>query len=80
VDLDTGGQQQQDPRCRLGSQCGQHSDAYDNPAANGSVAFAITSSNQSQNGPLKVTSLTADRTAPQIVGTAVTFTRRRPAV
>ena len=53
---------------------GSTADAYDNPAANGSVAFAITSSNQSQNGPLKVTSLTADRTAPQIVGTAVTFT------
>ena len=49
-------------------------DAYDNPAANGSVSFVIASGNQSQNGPLKVTSLTADRTAPQMAGTAVTFT------
>jgi Putative Ig domain/Glucodextranase, domain B len=53
---------------------GSTADAYDNPAANGSIGFAITGGNQSQNGPLKVASLTADRTAPQMVGAAVTFT------
>jgi hypothetical protein len=48
-------------------------DAYDNPASNGSIAFAITGGNQSQ-GPLKVTSLTASLPSPQTVGTTVTFT------
>jgi hypothetical protein len=56
---------------------GSVDDAYDNPAANGSIAFAITGGGGQQppsQGPLTVTSLTANRTAPQTVGTSVTFT------
>jgi hypothetical protein len=51
---------------------GSTTDAYDNPASNGSMPFAIT--NAQQSAPLVVSSLTANRTAPQPVGTAVTFT------
>jgi hypothetical protein len=47
-------------------------DAYDNPASNGSVAFPITAATSAQQ--LLLTSLTADRAAPQTVGTTVTFT------
>ena len=50
-------------------------DAYDNPASNGSIGFAITGGGgQQPPSPLIVTSLTANRTAPQTVGTPVTFT------
>jgi hypothetical protein len=47
-------------------------DAYDNPSSNGSVAFPITTSPTSQQ--LVMTSLTADKPAPQGVGTTITWT------
>jgi hypothetical protein len=54
---------------------GSTADAYDNPAANGSIGFQIKNSGQqAPQAPLTVTSLTANRTAPQPVGTTVTFT------
>jgi hypothetical protein len=47
-------------------------DAYDNPASNGSIGFAVT--RPPSPADLTVTGLTANRTAPQPAGTAVTFT------
>ncbi len=51
---------------------GSTADAYDNPAANGSIAFGITGGQTPAQ--LAVTSLTANRTSPQPVGTPITLT------
>jgi N-acetylmuramoyl-L-alanine amidase len=48
---------------------GSTADAYDNAASNASIAFPVTAAAT----PLSVTSLTANRTAPQQTGTPVTF-------
>jgi hypothetical protein len=52
---------------------GSTADAYDNPGSNGSLPFAINGGGQ-QPSALSVTSLTANRTSPQPVGTPITFT------
>jgi hypothetical protein len=52
---------------------GSTADAYDNPASNGSIPYAINGGGQ-QPSPLSITTLTANRTAPQPVGTPITFT------
>src|SRR6185503_18863840 len=48
---------------------GSTADNYDNPQSNGSVAFPVNPTTP----PLSVTGLTANLTAPQPVGTPVTF-------
>ncbi|HLG57345.1 MAG TPA: putative Ig domain-containing protein [Vicinamibacterales bacterium] len=66
---------------------GSTADKYDNAASNGSIAFPITGVASTQpppvttpppdstsSGSLRLTSLTASRTAPRPVGTTVTFT------
>jgi hypothetical protein len=52
---------------------GATADAYDNASSNGSIAFPITTAGAPPS-PLAVTSLTANRTSPQLVGTPITFT------
>jgi hypothetical protein len=51
---------------------GSTADAYDNPASNGSIPFAINGGVQ-QPSPLSITGLTANRAAPQPAGTPITF-------
>jgi hypothetical protein len=51
---------------------GSTADSYDNPAANGSVAFPVSPA--PVGTPLTLTGLTASLPAPQPVGTAITFT------
>jgi hypothetical protein len=48
---------------------GSTADSYDNPAANGSIAFPVSAA-----APLTLTSITANLPAPQPVGTTITFT------
>jgi hypothetical protein len=52
---------------------GSTADAYDNANSNTSIPYPVTASTPPPT-PLSLTSLTANRTAPQQTGTAVTFT------
>jgi hypothetical protein len=52
---------------------GSTADAYDNAASNGSIPYAINGGGQ-QPSPLSITSLTANRTSPQPLGSPITFT------
>ena len=56
---------------------GSSADAYNNAASNGSIAFPITSggtSAPSTGGQLRLTGISASRTAPSPAGVPVTFT------
>jgi hypothetical protein len=59
---------------------GSSADAYDNGGSNGSIPYPISSGSTPSTpsvpsgGALTLTSLSADRVAPQPVGTSVTFT------
>jgi N-acetylmuramoyl-L-alanine amidase len=55
---------------------GSTADTYDNPAANGSIAFAIMAGGTSSpsSGPLRLNGISPSRSAPSPAGAAVTFT------
>ena len=53
---------------------GSTADIYDNPSANVSIPFAISSTSSVSSAPLTLTSISANRAAPQPVGTSIVFT------